>query len=477
MKISFRFLLFFFLLVALIGYFILNIFVQEIKPGIRRATENTLVDTANTLAQFAAQDMQDHTLVNGRFTQAFSQLNQYPIGAKIDRLIKNRTEYRVYITDEKGIVIFDSAHKDLGQDYSRWNDVYLTLRGKYGARSSKSDPDDETSSVMHVAAPIKVDGRIVGSLTVSKPNKEMALVIKEGERRIKVAGVILLCIALLLGLFFVLWINRSLKKLEHYATDVTEGKKVGVPKMDSPELDKLAQALEQMRTKLEGKGYIEQYVHTLTHELKSPLAAIKGAAEILQEHPPQQAQDRFLANILQQNERMQQLIDRMLLQAKVESLTHISFETVNLNELIENVICEKEPQYQLNQVELQFQNTSLEEERVVRGDALLLQQALSNLLDNALDFTPQAGIVRVGIEQNGRMYEISIHDSGQGIPDYALARIFERFYSLPRPHKAKSTGLGLSFVWEVALLHKGRVSLSNHPDGGALAILSLPVKD
>lgn len=199
MKIGLRLLLGYFLIVAVAGYFVLSIFVQEVKPGVRRATEGTLVDTANLLAQIARQDMQRGDAAHGQLAQAFTQLNQRPIGANISGIRKDRSEYHVYLTDAQGRVIFDSAGRALGQDYSRWNDVYRTLRGQYGARSTRSDPQDENSSVMYVAAPVIEQGRIIGVLTVGKPNSTMAPVIKRSERRILWAGALLLGIALLIG--------------------------------------------------------------------------------------------------------------------------------------------------------------------------------------------------------------------------------------------------------------------------------------
>lgn len=184
MKIGLRLLLGYFLIVAVAGYFVLSIFVQEVKPGVRRATEGTLVDTANLLAQIARQDMQRGDAAHGQLAQAFTQLNQRPIGANISGIRKDRSEYHVYLTDAQGRVIFDSAGRAQGQDYSRWNDVYRTLRGRYGARSTRSDPQDENSSVMYVAAPVIEQGRIIGVLTVGKPNSTMAPVIKRSERRI-----------------------------------------------------------------------------------------------------------------------------------------------------------------------------------------------------------------------------------------------------------------------------------------------------
>ena len=102
--------------------------------------------------------------------------------------------------------------------------------------------------------------------------------------------------------------------------------------------------------------------------------------------------------------------------------------------------------------------------------------AIANLIDNALDFSPSGGRVTLAVTARERVCEIAVRDAGPGIPDYAETKIFEKFYSLARPGTTKkSTGLGLSFVQEIAELHRGRVTLKNAPGGGAVATLSLPL--
>lgn len=117
---------------------------------------------------------------------------------------------------------------------------------------------------------------------------------------------------------------------------------------------------------------------------------------------------------------------------------------------------------------------------ILQADEFLLGQAIVNLLENKLDFSPPNSIVQVNVIENNNRILIQVKDEGAGIPDYALDKVFDKFYSLPRPENTpnsgqKSTGLGLNFVREVAKLHGGSVSLSNHAEGGAMAILSLPV--
>ncbi|CAM4210582.1 MULTISPECIES: two-component system sensor histidine kinase CreC [Lelliottia] len=469
MRIGMRLLLGYFLIVAIAAWFVLSIFVQEVKPGVRRATEGTLIDTATLLAEVGRDDLLTGAAQNGRLAQAFSQLHQRPFRANIGGIHKVRNEYHVYMTDAQGRVVFDSTGKGLGEDYSRWNDVWLTLRGQYGARSTQDDPSDPESTVMYVAAPIVDQGKIIGVLSVGKPNSAMAPVIHRSERRILWAGGALLGIALLIGLVVAWWINRSISSLSRYADSVTQDTPLPLPDPGSSELRKLAQALENMRIRLEGKNYIEHYVHALTHELKSPLAAIRGAAEILAEQPPPQVAARFVDNILVQNARMQSLVEKLLEQAKLENRVEIIPTPVSIDALFTRISDARSMQLAVKNITLTGNGAAL----TVNGDADLLEQALGNLLDNAIDFTPTRGSIVLSAEETQKQTLLKVTDNGSGIPDYAQSRIFERFYSLPRETGLKSSGLGLAFVQEVARLHHGEIQLQNREEGGVEAILRL----
>jgi len=469
MRIGMRLLLGYFLIVAIAAWFVLSIFVQEVKPGVRRATEGTLIDTATLLAQVGRDDLLSGAAQNGRLAQAFSQLHQRPFRANISGIHKVRNEYHVYMTDAQGRVVFDSAGKALGEDYSRWNDVWKTLRGDYGARSTQINPDDPQSTVMYVAAPIIDHGKIIGVLSVGKPNSAMAPVIHRSERRILWAGAALLGIALLIGLLVAWWINRSISSLSRYADSVTTDAPLPLPDPGSSELRKLAQALENMRIRLEGKNYIEHYVHALTHELKSPLAAIRGSAEILAEQPPPQVAARFVDNILVQNARMQSLVEKLLEQARLENRVEITPGSVDIDALFTRLSAARAALLAAKNITLTSQNALT----AVEGDEDLLEQALGNLLDNALDFTPEGGSIELAAREAHKKVQLSVTDSGSGIPEYAHTRIFERFYSLPRENGLKSSGLGLAFVQEVARLHHGDIQLRNREEGGVEALLTL----
>ena len=112
----------------------------------------------------------------------------------------------------------------------------------------------------------------------------------------------------------------------------------------------------------------------------------------------------------------------------------------------------------------------------MQGDAFLLRQALSNLLDNAIAFSAPGSRIVLSVQRQQQNWRIAVRDNGPGIAEYAQEQDIERFYSLARPGTGqRSSGLGLPFVAEVARLHGGVAQLGNHPDGGAEARLLLPV--
>lgn len=473
MRISLRILLGYFLIVGVAAWFVLSVFQQEIKPGVRQALEDSLVDSANLLAELAAPGLADGTLADGDFARAVAAYRVREVDALISGHRKTSLDLRVYVTDARGTVVFDSDGEAVGADYSRWNDVYLTLQGRYGARSSPLTPGDSDNAVMHVAAAVRdPHGALLGVLTVARPNHTLAPIIARSEQRIRLAGYALLALSALIGGWFTWRLTRSLHRLQRYARDVAAGRKVAPPESGNTEIAQLGRALVSMREELEGKQYVENYVHHLTHELKSPLAAIRGAAELLEEDLPPERRARFLGNIRGQCERLQAIADRMLDLATVEHRQQLNDpQMLDLGALLDQAVDAVQPRLSARHLAIERVGAS---DVMVRGERFLLARALANLLENAIDFAPVGSTLTLALEAGAAQVRLSVRDRGPGIPAYATARLFERFYSLPRPDgRAKSTGLGLAFVAEVAALHGGQISVANHAEGGALAVLTL----
>ena len=473
MNISHRLLLGYFLIVGLAAWFVLNVFTEEVKPGVRQAMEETLVDTSQLLAELAAQDLRNGELDHGRFAEAFERYRSRAPSATIWGFQKDAVDLRVYVTDAKGIVVYDSTNLALGQDYSRWNDVYLTLRGQYGARSTRTDPNNERTSVMYIAAPIKEGSKLLGVLTVAKATSSVQPFIDRSRSRIERAGWWLMGGALLIGLLFTGWLTRSIGRLRRYAREVSMGSTTPPPELHSSELGELGRALAEMREKLDGREYVENYVHHLAHEMKSPLTALIGSAELLDGTMPEHERAIFTRNIREQSERLREMLDKLLALAKLEHRDTLeNVTTLDLHELVDRVVADHGAA--LRKRRLTCINAVPAGARI-SGEEFLLRQAISNLVDNAISFSPDGGEIHCDLDQAHERQTLTIHNQGDSIPAYALSRVFERFYSLPRPGSdRKSTGLGLPFVQRVAQLHGGSIELTNAPQGGVSAKLRLP---
>ncbi len=472
MSLSVRIFLVYFVFVSLSGYFILNTVLEEIKPGVRQSTEETLVDTANLLAEILREPVKNGTLQTSDFTQTLAAYGRRKLQAKIWGIDKTVVNHRIYVTDKKGIVLLDSTHAAVGQDYSHWNDVYLTLQGKYGARSTAEIPGDVASSIMYIAAPIMDGDEIIGVVSVAKPNRSMQPFIDRSRNRLTILGSIIIAIGLLAGILFSWWLAAELRRLRKYALAVSAGQRAVLPesKIASGELNQLASALESMRIELDGKAYIERYVQTLAHELKSPLAGIRAAAELLQSPMLEEQRMRFINNIDAESIRMQQLIERLLNLALVEQQQELhERKDIAIKPLWDELI--EAQSARILQHGIDCKNT-IAADVVITGEAFLLRQALANLLENALDFTPDGGRIRIFAEQDVDHQKLTIENQGESIPDFAFARLTERFYSLPRPATGKkSTGLGLNFVQEVAALHNAKLHLRNTEIGVEATII------
>jgi two-component system, OmpR family, sensor histidine kinase CreC len=211
----------------------------------------------------------------------------------------------------------------------------------------------------------------------------------------------------------------------------------------------------------------------MAHELKSPLSALRGAAELLDEHMPVTDRARFIGNIRSEAERMQAIVERILNLAVIEHRQALQqVEPIPLRALVDQLAQARSAEMQRKGVKLENQ---IDASVRVRGERFLLQQALSNLIDNAVAFAHDHTRVTVSHDASASEHRIRVRDEGPGLPEFARARLFERFFSLPRPDTGlKGTGLGLLMVKEIAALHQGDIRVDNHAGGGVEALLTLP---
>ena len=457
--------------------------LADIDPRYRESAEESLVETAHLMAAQIEQRWVERAATPAEpvidvavLEPLFRDLYSRELNANIFGFEKTRFELRMTVVDANGRVVFDSLGRETGADHSQWRDIKLALLDRYGARTTPDVDNDARTAVMYVAAPLKRDARIVGAVSVGKPAESFGQFVAAARKKTMLVGVTsVLAVALLVALLSV-WFVRPFGLIADYVRYVRAQRTFSLPRLGRRALGTLGAAYDEMRDALSGRNYVADYVQTLTHELKSPLSAIRGAAELLHEREmPAPDRERFVANIERETARIQELVDRMMELAALESRRSLERTApVALRALLEERVASAQASGAPRGVTVTLDAA---QDASVDGDALLLQRAVGNLLDNALDFSPQGGAVEVSLALRGRNADISVRDHGPGIPDYADQKIFEKFYSIARPgSQRKSTGLGLPFVREIAALHQGRITLRNAEGGGAVALLSLPAE-
>lgn len=227
--------------------------------------------------------------------------------------------------------------------------------------------------------------------------------------------------------------------------------------------------LEKMRT---------QFVANVSHELRTPLTSIKGFVETLLDgaiENPKTA-NNFLRIINDETERLSRLINDVLSLSSIESKqTEINKKPLHLGELISNVVAMLKPLAQNKDIDLTL---SLDKSLpIIEADKDMMGQVIINLTENAIKYTPQGGRVHINAELLPNGIRIQVNDTGIGIPEKSLPRIFERFYRVDkaRSREMGGTGLGLAIVKHIVEVHKGVINVESQINKGSTFTVTLPI--
>ncbi len=479
---------------------------EHVKPTAQQVIEDTLLDTSKMMAATLQLPMQSGQLLNADYQrQLDSAFLTSPMSFKANKSErpyrpdleepqykqKVFSSFRVYVTDNKGVVLYDSLPMPMnaeGKDYSRWNDVYLTLKGQYGARSTPDINSTRDSSIMYVAQPIKNDlGQLIGVVSVGKPVDSVLPYLDNTRQRMLITTLLISIVALILAGLVAWWLKQSISLVTHYTSALAEDTKKPYFYLGN-ELNNLTDTIETMKHRLENRAYVSDYVHTLTHELKSPLTAIRASSELLEDERLDGDDRQMLSQAIgEQSIKMQQLIDRLLLLAKVEQPTfRLNRQAISLIPILNSLIKDSSSKAQQRDLlpialvvnETLSQQQSIDDdyqsmplsELTIYGDSFWLVQALQNVLDNAIYFAKST--VSLHVTSEVKTVTINIFNDGQPLPDYALIKAFDRYFSLSHQiHSStiksngnnlkKGTGLGLTLVKQVIEHHGGNVAISN----------------
>lgn len=239
------------------------------------------------------------------------------------------------------------------------------------------------------------------------------------------------------------------------------------------ELRELSQSFNKMTQELASiETMRSDFVNSISHEFKTPIASIEGFAEVLQKGNLSPAeQQECLAFIISESKRLAALSTNILALSKYENTEIIAEKAVFLlDEQIRRVIVLTEPRWTEKGIDIQV---DMEDGVAFEGNEDLTQQIWLNLLDNAIRFTPQGGEIHIALQkQNGRVH-FRIQDSGIGMDEHAMARCFDKFYQADESKSKSGNGLGLAIVRRIVDLHGGVVEVQSEPGQGSAFIVIL----
>jgi len=244
------------------------------------------------------------------------------------------------------------------------------------------------------------------------------------------------------------------------------------------ELGQLARTFDAMLDRLEeGFARERQFISDASHELKTPLTIINANAQMLERWADKDEHIRgdSLRAIREESAALSRMINGMLVLAKAESGDGIPRKPVALDAVVAEAVKLGKPRADEKGLTLDMASTSPPGEPIVFGDANLLRQLVSNLVDNAIKFTDEGRVdVRLAVQKGHAIVEVA--DTGVGIESDALERVFDRFYRTDksRNRAIPGTGLGLAIVRSIARVHDGVVEAAPNPDGGTVFRVTLP---
>ena len=219
-----------------------------------------------------------------------------------------------------------------------------------------------------------------------------------------------------------------------------------------------------------------QFVSNVSHELRSPLASVKAMVETLEEGALMEYQTAadFIQRIHKDVDRMTTIVEDLLLLSRLESeQSMLEMGVTNAMSLVQEAGTEFQARAEHRKVDVRVELS--DDLPQVIGDKNKLQQVLTNLIDNALKFTPEYGVIVLSARQVGSLLEISVSDTGKGIEEQYLQHIFERFYRVDNSRQYEGTGLGLSIAKHIVEAHAGSLSVNSQPGKGSTFSFTIPI--
>ena len=381
---------------------------------------------------------------------------------------------RILIVDRDFKIVKDTYHVDEGK----------TLVSPKIIRSfKKGEPTDyqRKGQVIEFAVPVRsadvpqIQGAMLMTISCSEITATMMELNYQGLLLIAVIVVLSVFLGYILATVLVKPLARVTKSIEDL-TDGYQNDEISVPDYTETELitDAFNKMLARMKVLDESRS---EFVSNVSHELKTPMTSMKVLADSLvgQQGVPEELYQEFLQDITAEIDRENRIISDLLSLVKMDKKTaDLSIQHMDINQLLEDILKRLRPIADKRSIDL-----ILDSFRPVEADVdeIKFTSAISNLVENAIKYNVDDGWVRVSIDADHKYFYVTVADSGMGIPEDSLERIFERFYRVDKSHSREigGTGLGLAITRSTIAMHHGVIKVFSREGEGTTFSVRIPL--
>ncbi len=386
------------------------------------------------------------------------------------------TSIRGVITNTAYTVLYDTNKESalVGKAFMR--DVL-----KQGIDGEQAEAYSEANGIklLMVSVPVEKNGSIVGGVYLAKTVSGIESTISETSASLMIFSAMIVALIGMLSFGLSYIITAPLAEFTRAAREISKGNfKYRIKVRGTHEITQMAETLNYMCDEL---GLLEEkrrkFVSDASHELKTPMAGIKLICDSLVQAPnadPEMIKE-FLSDMSEEVDRLTRIINRLLVLTKLDGAVSIKPEPVDIKALADRVVRKLEGMAAAKSINIHRLYAEKEFEPAVL-DRDKIYEAVYNIADNAIKYTPEGGDVYIDIQLRDTFTVIRIEDTGGGIPESERERVFERFYRLDdsRSRETGGTGLGLAIAKEAVTMHGGTIEIADGAEGGCAFIIILP---
>ena len=392
------------------------------------------------------------------------------------RLISNKGNFRVLVIDASGIVINDSSRQDIGKTYLV-QEVIEALDNKDVSRQQEDGVIYATVSILDK------NSNKIGVVLISALSDDVSTMVGEIRNQSNVLFIMITIILTILIYFSTRFFIEPLKNVLGVIIKMSEGhfdQRIDIRGIRHNEITDLALACNNMAERLEQVDTSRQnFVSNVSHELKTPLSSIKVLSEsiLLQKDVPRETYIEFLEDIASEIDRMTEIINDLLTLVKLDQKEiPITFTEIELNQLIIDITKRMKPLADSKKIELNY--ILLKEKVLADIDKTKFVLAISNLVENAIKYTAEKGFITITVDSDHQNVFLSVSDTGIGIAEEEINKIFERFYRVDKTRNRETggTGLGLSITHSTILMHNGSIKVSSKEQEGTTFLVCIPLR-